>query len=289
MKKIQFILMASFVLGTCQLAVLSGAADELDVREVATELASDFVENGEVGSVQDSSETASEQVVEKAESNSETKENSLLPSSQTGVAETEVGSEEVSVEAYEKNLENLKQVSYSDVTNMLTEDGGDHILYVGRPTCYYCRQNSPVLKDFNTLIDGQLLYYNTDSDQLDRESRKILFDKLGIPGTPSVIRLKNGQLVSGYLGSAPDAQAIYQAVFKEETEKTETPEGTEGTEVVEKAENPLPESPSEDTIKYGGENTVNHTDQSVNSLMSQIKQVFRNLTDLLISLLGKFF
>ena len=285
MKKIQFILMASFVLGTCQLAVLSGAADEPDVKESTIELSNNFVENSQVDNVRISSETTSEQVVEKAESNSETKENSLLPSSQTGVAETEVRSEEVSVETYEKNLENLKPVSYSDVTNMLTEDGGDHILYVGRPTCYYCRQNSPVLKDFNTLIDGQLLYYNTDSDQLDRESRKILFDKLGIPGTPSVIRLKNGQLVSGYLGSAPDAQAIYQAVFKEETEKTETPEGTE---VVEKAENPLPESPSEDTIKYGGENTVNHTDQSVNSLMSQIKQVFRNLTDLLISLLGKF-
>ena len=285
MKKIQFILMASFVLGTCQLAVLSGAADELDVKESTIELSNNFVENSQVDNVQNSSETASEQVVEKAESNSEAKENYLLPSSQTGVAETEVRSEEVSVETYEKNLENLKSVSYSDVTNMLTEDGGDHILYVGRPTCYYCRQNSPVLKDFNTLIDGQLLYYNTDSDQLDRESRKILFDKLGIPGTPSVIRLKNGQLVSGYLGSAPDARAIYQAVFKEETEKTEAPEGTE---VVEKVENPLPESPSEDTIKYGGENTVNHTDQSVNSLMSQIKQVFRNLTDLLISLLGKF-
>ena len=285
MKKIQFILMASFVLGTCQLAVLSGAADEPDVKESTIELSNNFVENSQVDNVQISSETTSEQVVEKAESNSETKENSLLPSSQTGVAETEVRSEEVSVETYEKNIENLKPVSYSDVTNMLTEDGGDHILYVGRPTCYYCRQNSPVLKDFNTLIDGQLLYYNTDSDQLDRESRKILFDKLGIPGTPSVIRLKNGQLVSGYLGSAPDARAIYQAVFKEETEKTEAPEGTE---VVEKVENPLPESPSEDTIKYGGENTVNPTDLSVTSLMSQIKQVFRNLTDLLISLLGKF-
>ena len=134
MKKIQFIQMASFVLGTCQLAVLSGAADELEVGEVATELDSDFVENGEVGSVQDSSETASEQVVEKAESNSETKENSLLPSSQTGVAETEVRSEEVSVETYEKNLENLKQVAYSDVTNMVTDDGGDHHLYVCRTT-----------------------------------------------------------------------------------------------------------------------------------------------------------
>lgn len=285
MKKIQFILMASFVLGTCQLAVLSGAADELDVKESTVELSNNSVENGEVENVEVSSETASQQVAEKVESISETKENSLPQSLQTGVVETEVRSEEISVETYEKNLENLKPVSYSDVTNMLTEDGGDHILYVGRPTCYYCRQNSPVLKDFNTLIDGQLLYYNTDSDQLDRESRKILFDKLGIPGTPSVIRLKNGQLVSGYLGSAPDARAIYQAVFKEETEKTETPEGTE---VVEKVENPLPESPSEDTIKYGGENTVNPTDLSVTSLMSQIKQVFRNLTDLLISLLGKF-
>ena len=285
MKKIQFILMASFVLGTCQLAVLSGAADELDVKESTIELSNNFVENSQVDNVQISSETTSEQVVEKAESNSETKENSLLPSSQTGVAETEVRSEEVSVETYEKNLENLKPVSYSDVTNMLTEDGGDHILYVGRPTCYYCRQNSPVLKDFNTLIDGQLLYYNTDSDQLDRESRKILFDKLGIPGTPSVIRLKNGQLVSGYLGSAPDAQAIYQAVFKEETEKTEVPEGTE---VVEKVENPLPESPSEDTIKDSDKDVINHTEGSVTSLMYQIKQVFRNLTNLLIGLLGKF-
>ena len=81
------------------------------------------------------------------------------------------------------------------------------------------RQIPPVLKDFNTLIDGQLLYYNTDSDQLDRESRKILFDKLGIPGTPRSIRLKMVQLVSGYLGSAPDAQAIYQAVFKEKLRK----------------------------------------------------------------------
>lgn len=285
MKKIQFILMASFVLGTCQLAVLSGAADELDVKESTVELSNNSVENGEVENVEVSSETASQQIAEKVESISETKENSLLPSSQTGVAETEVRSEEVSVETYEKNLENLKPVSYSDVTNMLTEDGGDHILYVGRPTCYYCRQNSPVLKDFNTLIDGQLLYYNTDSDQLDRESRKILFDRLGIPGTPSVIRLKNGQLVSGYLGSAPDARAIYQAVFKEETEKTEAPEGTE---VVEKVENPLPESPSEDTIKDSDKNVINHTEGSVISLMSQIKQVFRNLTDLLISLLGKF-
>ena len=113
MKKIQFILMASFVLGTCQLAVLSGAADELDVKESTIELSNNFVENSQVDNVQNSSETASEQVVEKAESNSEAKENYLLPSSQTGVAETEVRSEEVSVETYEKNLEN--KIKYSRI------------------------------------------------------------------------------------------------------------------------------------------------------------------------------
>lgn len=74
MKKIQFILMASFVLGTCQLAVLSGAADEPDVKESTIELSNNFVENSQVDNVQISSETVSEQVVEKAESNSETKE-----------------------------------------------------------------------------------------------------------------------------------------------------------------------------------------------------------------------
>lgn len=285
MKKIQFILMASFVLGTCQLAVLSGAADELDVKESTVELSNNSVENGEVENVEVSSETASQQVAEKVESISETKENSLPQSLQTGVVETEVRSEEISVETYEKNLENLKPVSYSDVTNMLTEDGGDHILYVGRPTCYYCRQNSPVLKDFNTLIDGQLLYYNTDSDHLDRESRKVLFDKLGIPGTPSVIRLKNGQLVSGYLGSAPDAQAIYQAVFASENDKTEL---SEATEVAAKSENPLPEPSPESLIEEDDQSLNSTSEPSVIRVMAQLKQVFWNLADFLTNLIAKF-
>lgn len=285
MKKIQFVLMSSFVLGACQLAVISGSADELNAKEATTELASDFVENGEAGNVQVSSEKALEQVSDQVDSSSEIKENSLSHSEQTEVIEEGVSSEEISVETYEKNLENVIQISYNDVTNMLTEDGGEHILYVGRPSCYYCRQNSPVLKDFNTLINSQLLYYNTDSDQLDRESRKVLFDKLGIPGTPSVIRLKNGQLVSGYLGSAPDAQAIYQAVFASENDKTELPEATE---VAAKSENPLPEPSPESLIKEDDKSLNSISEPSVISVMSQLKQVFWNLANLLTNLIAKF-
>lgn len=285
MKRIQFVLMSSFVLGACQLAVISGSADELNAKETTTELASGSVEDGEAGNVQVSSEKAPEQVSNQVDSSSEIKENSLSYSEQTKVIEEGVSSEEISVEAYEKNLENTIQISYSDVTNMLTEDGGDHILYIGRPSCYYCRQNSPVLKDFNTLIDGQLLYYNTDSDHLDRESRKVLFDRLGIPGTPSVIRLKNGQLVSGYLGSAPDAQAIYQAVFASENDKTELPEATE---VAAKSENPLPEPSSESLIEEDDQSLNSISEPSFISVMSQLKQVFWNLADFLTNLIAKF-
>lgn len=286
MKKIQFVLMSSFVLGACQLAVISGSADELNATEATTELASDFVENGEAGNVEVSSEKASEQVSEKVDSSSESKGNSLSHSEQTEVIEEKVSSEEISVETYEKNLENVTKISYSDVTNMLTEDGGNHILYIGRPSCYYCRQNSPVLKDFNTLINGQLLYYNTDSDHLDRDSRKVLFDKLGIPGTPSVIRLKNGQLVSGYLGSAPDAQAIYQAVFAGENDKTEL---SEVREVAAKSENPLPKPSPESLIKEADKSLNSISEPSVTSVVSQLKQVFWNLTTLLKNFLGKIF
>lgn len=286
MKKIQFVLMSSFVLGACQLAVISGSADELNATEATTELASDFVENGEAGNVEVSSEKAPVQVPEKVDSSSESKENSLSHSEQTEVIGEKVSSEEISVETYEKNLENVTQISYSDVINMLTEDGGDHILYIGRPSCYYCRQNSPVLKDFNALINGQLLYYNTDSDHLDRDSRKVLFDKLGIPGTPSVIRLKNGQLVSGYLGSAPDAQAIYQAVFAGENDKTEL---SEVREVAAKSENPLPEPSPESLIKEADKSLNKISEPSVTSVVSQLKQVFWNLTTLLKNFLGKIF
>ena len=51
MKKIQFVLMSSFILGACQLAVISGSADELNAKEATTELASGSVENGEAGNV----------------------------------------------------------------------------------------------------------------------------------------------------------------------------------------------------------------------------------------------
>ena len=91
-------------------------------------------------------------------------------------------------------------------------------------------------------------------------------------------------MISGYVGSAPDAQAIYQAVFKEETDKPETPGVTETAEKVEASPS---EDPSDDTIKDSDKGTVNHTEGAVTSLMSQIKLVFWRIADFLRNLLGR--
>ena len=101
-----------------------------------------------------------------------------------------------------------------------------------------------------------------------------------------MIHLKNGQLVSGYLGSAPDAQAIYQAVFAGENDKTEL---SEVREEAEKSENPLPEPSPESLIKEADKSLNKISEPSVTSVVSQLKQVFWNLTTLLKNFLGKIF
>lgn len=101
-----------------------------------------------------------------------------------------------------------------------------------------------------------------------------------------MIHLKNGQLVSGYLGCAPDAQAIYQAVFAGENDKTEL---SEVRKVAAKSENPLPEVSSESLIKEADKSLNRISEPSVTRVVSQLKQVFWSLTTLLKNFLGKIF
>lgn len=84
-------------------------------------------------------------------------------------------------------------------------------MYFGRETCYYCRQFSPDLKEFNHLIAGKLEYYDTDS--ADDEAKEFLFKIVGIPGTPTILYLKNGQPVSGWVGGGVKTQQLYDYLY----------------------------------------------------------------------------
>ena len=112
---------------------------------------------------------------------------------------------EVSREEYEANVADLPKISLDDVRNAFTEDGQAHTIYFGRGTCYYCRQFSPELKVLNQLMDGRLEYYDTDREDFDRN---YVFGEIGIPGTPTLLYLENGQLLSGWVGGGP-VQTVY--------------------------------------------------------------------------------
>lgn len=130
---------------------------------------------------------------------------------QTGGAITGEELAEVTIEEYATNVTDFKKVTIDDVHAAFTADGSEHTLYFGRGTCYYCRQFSPDLKEFNQLIAGQLEYYDTDS--ADDAAKEFLFKTVGIPGTPTIIYLKNGQPVSGWVGGGVNAQQLYDYLY----------------------------------------------------------------------------
>lgn len=151
--------------------------------------------------------------IETADNSSVTVESSEATETTVSDASDEPEEPEITIPQYEENVADFNHVPMTDVYAMFTEDGKEHVIYVGRPTCYYCRQFSPDLKEFNTLMDNRLEYYNTDSQDFDEEAADFLFGTVGIPGTPTIIRLQNGQMVSAWIGGGISGQELYDYLF----------------------------------------------------------------------------
>lgn len=115
-------------------------------------------------------------------------------------------------------MANFNKVNTDTVKTMVTENSNnlDQVLYIGRPTCYFCRQASPHLRDFNQLINNQLYYYDIDAEP---NTHDFAFKEIGIPGTPTTIRLKNGKLVSTWVGGEKTGQEFYDFLFSADANK----------------------------------------------------------------------
>ena len=159
----------------------------------------------------------------------------VAPTSQTTTVQEPISVEEpreISPEEYEANVASFRKVSFRTVHQAFTEDGQEHILYFGRATCYYCRQFSPELKLFNTLINGNLEYYDTDGEDFDATAREFLFETVGIPGTPTILYIKNGKLVSGWVGGGISTQQLYDHLFANKQSEASTTTTVESTTTV---------------------------------------------------------
>ena len=136
----------------------------------------------------------------------------------------------VTPEEYEKNVTDFKKIDIEAVRQSFTEDQLEHTIYFGRKTCSHCRQFSPELKEFNNLIEKKLEYYDLDGKDFDGEAREFLFQKVGIPGTPTILYLKNGHPISGWVGGGATAQQVYDYMYSRNSPKqTETVKSSEET------------------------------------------------------------
>ncbi len=123
--------------------MLSEQRDELDVKESTVELSNNSVENGEVENVEVSSETASQQVKRKLNILVRQRKGFSASSTITGQEwlETEVRSEEVFAETYEKNLKTWKPAPYGRPQNEQSSKDGGTISLCWPANQGYCRQN----------------------------------------------------------------------------------------------------------------------------------------------------
>ena len=154
----------------------------------------------------------------------------VAPDLQSGTENVEHKSSVVTPEEYEQNVADFKKIDIEAVRQSFTEDQLEHTIYFGRKTCSHCRQFSPELKEFNNLIEKKLEYYDLDGQDFDGEAREFLFKKVGIPGTPTILYLRNGHPISGWVGGGATAQQVYDYMYSRNSPKqTETVASSEET------------------------------------------------------------
>ncbi|MBO0449185.1 hypothetical protein JZO76_06495 [Enterococcus sp. MJM12] len=154
--------------------------------------------------------------------------------------------EEVSVDEYMENVADFNKISITDVENLFYTEG-ETVLYIGRPTCYYCRQFSPELKKFNELIGDTLSYYDIDGSDFDEQAADLIFVKIGIPGTPTTMYIKDGQVLSAWVGGEISGQELYNFLYQNK----ENPANEPDEELVE-----LPTDSDSSDIKDVQENEI---------------------------------
>lgn len=154
----------------------------------------------------------------------------VAPNLQSGTENVEHKPAVVTPEEYEQNVADFKKIDIEAVRQSFTEDQLEHTIYFGRKTCSHCRQFSPELKEFNNLIEKKLEYYDLDGQDFDGEAREFLFKKVGIPGTPTILYLRNGHPISGWVGGGATAQQVYDYMYSRNSPKqTETVASSEDT------------------------------------------------------------
>ncbi|MEK3625325.1 thioredoxin domain-containing protein [Lactobacillus crispatus] len=196
--------------------------------------------------------------------------------------DSEDDEDEVSVEDYENNVKDFHRVKMQEVKDLLAEKNNqEHLMYIGRPTCYYCRQFSPDLKDFNEIVKGKLLYFNIDAEE---GAHEYAFKEIGIPGTPTTMRFINGKIISAWVGGEKTGQELYNFLYSDAAnklvEQAVIKDQPKDDNTTESESNEIPEVTVAEDDQTQSSNDVAITDFVENSVFENAENVASSTADL---------
>lgn len=257
--------------------------DDKNVPESEQETSS----NNEIDQSQDKQEKE-EQAISEDQNDQSQNTNNQDPNDANEEDSEDDDEDEVSVEDYENNVKDFHRVKMQEVKDLLAEKNNqEHLMYIGRPTCYYCRQFSPDLKDFNEIAKGKLLYFNIDAEE---GAHDYAFKVVGIPGTPTTMRFMNGKLISAWIGGEKTGQELHdflysdtanklveQVVIKNQSNDAAT---QADNDVVASENDKTPEVTVEENNQVQSNNDVAITNFTENSVFENAKNVASSTADL---------
>lgn len=149
---------------------------------------------------------------------------------------------EISVNDYNDNVKDLKKISFEQLTNMYN-NGLSFYIYIGRPSCPHCRALSPIIREVNIMKGYKIYYYDTDGDDFNSDAKDLIYNKIQIPGVPSVISIKNREVISGWVGDGISAEDLSGYLIGNDENSYMESRSVNGEGSVD-SENELPESDS---------------------------------------------
>ncbi|MBO3285471.1 conjugal transfer protein TraF [Paenibacillus sp. FSL M8-0228] len=111
------------------------------------------------------------------------------------------------VEEYENNVKDLPRLNANETMDKFNSGEGFYF-YIGRPSCSYCREFSPILKEFSTRISQPIYYYNMDGGDWGPVTWQFLRDHIDLQGTPTLAYIKDGKVVVQQVGTGPNVDEL---------------------------------------------------------------------------------
>jgi len=86
-------------------------------------------------------------------------------------------------------------------TIMANTDEAGTWVYIGRPTCRYCRRMEPNIEQALQELERPMYYFQTAAARYQDEARMLdLLEPLGIPGIPIIVHIVNGEVADYMIG-----------------------------------------------------------------------------------------